>query len=92
VIAADQPVSARDDTGRRLESDGGRTSVTGVVLCLVTAVCNAGGVVCQKLALRRASAVHVTTFGCFTGTEACLPFAGSCCPSSVRHTIRAGTI
>jgi len=42
--------------------------------------------------LRYASAVQVTTFGCFTGTAACLPFAGSCCPSSVRHTIRAGTI
>jgi hypothetical protein len=29
----------------------------------------------QKLALRHA-AVQVTTFGCFTGTAACLPFAG----------------
>jgi drug/metabolite transporter (DMT)-like permease len=58
------------------ESDGGRTSVTGVVLCLVAAVCYAAGVVCQKLALRHASAVQVTAFGCFTGTAACLPFAG----------------
>ena len=58
------------------ESDGGRTSVIGVVLCLVAAVCYAAGVVCQKLALRHASAVQVTTFGCFTGTAACLPFAG----------------
>ena len=49
------------------ESDGGRTSVISVVLCLVAAVCYAGGVVR-------------------------LPFAGSCCPSSVRHTIRAGAI
>jgi hypothetical protein len=32
--------------------------------------------VCQKLALRHASAVQVTTFGCFTGTAACLPLAG----------------
>ena len=58
------------------ESDGGRTSVTGVVLCLVAAVCYAGGVVRQKLALRHASAVQVTTFGCFTGAAARLPFAG----------------
>jgi hypothetical protein len=36
----------------------------------------AGGVVCQKLALRHASAVQVATFGCFTGTAACLSFAG----------------
>ena len=58
------------------ESDGGRTSVTGVVLCLVAAVCYAGGVVCQQLALRHASAVQITTFGCFTGASARLPFAG----------------
>ena len=58
------------------ESSGGRTSVIGVVLCLVAAVCYAIGVVCQKLALRHASAVQVTVFGCFTGTAACLPFAG----------------
>ena len=58
------------------ESDGGRTSVTGVMLCLVAAVCYAGGVVRQKLALRHASAVQVTTFGCFTGAAAGLSFAG----------------
>jgi drug/metabolite transporter (DMT)-like permease len=58
------------------ESGGGRTSVAGVLLCLVAAVCYASGVVFQKPALRHASAVQVTTFGCFTGTVACLPFAG----------------
>ena len=47
-----------------------------MVLCLVAAVCYAAGVVCQKLALRHASAVQVIAFGCFTGTAACLPFAG----------------
>ena len=57
------------------ESDGGRTSVIGVVLCLVAAACYATGVVCQKLALRYASAVQVITFDCFTGTAAFLPFA-----------------
>jgi drug/metabolite transporter (DMT)-like permease len=30
----------------------------------------------QKPALGHASAVQVTTFGCFVGTAACLPFAG----------------
>jgi drug/metabolite transporter (DMT)-like permease len=58
------------------ESGGGRTSVIGVVLCVVAAVCYAAGVVFQKPALGHASAVQVTTFGCFVGTVACLPFAG----------------
>jgi drug/metabolite transporter (DMT)-like permease len=57
-------------------SGGGRTSVIGVVLCVVAAVCYAAGVVFQKPALGHASAVQVTTFGCFAGTAACLPFAG----------------
>jgi drug/metabolite transporter (DMT)-like permease len=58
------------------ESGGGRTSVLGVALCVVAAVCYAAGVVFQKPALGHASAIQVTTFGCFTGTAACLPFAG----------------
>jgi len=58
------------------ESGGGRSSVLGVVLCVVAAVCYAAGVVFQKPALGHASAVQVTTFGCFAGTAACLPFAG----------------
>lgn len=57
-------------------SDGGRSSVLGVLLCLLAAVTYAGGVVCQKPALRHASALQVTTFGCLVGTVACLPFAG----------------
>jgi drug/metabolite transporter (DMT)-like permease len=57
-------------------SDGGRASIVGVLLCLLAAVAYAGGVVCQKPALKHASAVQVTTFGCFVGTAACLPFAG----------------
>jgi drug/metabolite transporter (DMT)-like permease len=55
---------------------GGRNSVIGVMLCVVAAVCYAAGVVFQKPALGHASAIQVTTFGCFTGTAACLPFAG----------------
>ena len=47
-----------------------------MLLCLVAAVCYAAGVVFQKPALGHASAVQVTTFGCFAGTAACLPFAG----------------
>ena len=31
---------------------------------------------CQKPALGHASAIQVTTFGCFAGTTVCLPFAG----------------
>jgi drug/metabolite transporter (DMT)-like permease len=57
------------------EAGGGRTSVVGVVLCVVAAVCYAAGVVFQKPALGYASPVQVTTFGCFAGTVACLPFA-----------------
>ncbi|WP_433247634.1 DMT family transporter [Streptosporangium sp. CA-135522] len=57
-------------------SDGGRASILGVLLCLLAAVAYAGGVVCQKPALKHASALQVTTFGCFVGTVGCLPFAG----------------
>ncbi|MFF9769298.1 DMT family transporter [Streptomyces sp. NPDC053086] len=57
-------------------SSGGGSSVLGVALCLVAAVGYAFGVVAQKPALGRASALQVTTFGCLVGAVACLPFAG----------------
>jgi drug/metabolite transporter (DMT)-like permease len=57
-------------------SSGGRSSLTGVLLCLLAAVAYAFGVVSQKPALRHASAVQVTAFGCFIGTAVCLPFSG----------------
>lgn len=57
-------------------SSGGGSSVLGVALCLVAAVGYAFGVVAQKPALGRASALQVTTFGCLVGVVACLPFAG----------------
>ncbi|MEU9441575.1 DMT family transporter [Streptomyces sp. NPDC048304] len=57
-------------------SGGGGASVLGVVLCLLAAVAYAAGVVAQKPALERASALQVTTFGCLVGAVACLPFAG----------------
>ncbi|MFC7532293.1 DMT family transporter [Actinoplanes sp. GCM10030250] len=57
-------------------SEGGRSSILGVLLCLVAAVTYAAGVVAQKPALRHASALQATTFGCVIGAVACLPFAG----------------
>ncbi|MFF8194170.1 DMT family transporter [Streptomyces bobili] len=57
-------------------SGGGGSSLLGVVLCLLAAVAYAGGVVAQKPALGRASALQVTTFGCLVGALMCLPFAG----------------
>ncbi|WP_416962760.1 DMT family transporter [Streptomyces sp. Agncl-13] len=57
-------------------SGNGGSSVLGVVLCLLAAVAYAGGVVAQKPALARASALQVTTFGCLVGAVMCLPFAG----------------
>ncbi|MEV4232525.1 DMT family transporter [Streptomyces bobili] len=57
-------------------SGGGGSSLLGVVLCLLAAVAYAGGVVAQKPALGRASALQVTTFGCLVGALMCLPFTG----------------
>ncbi|WP_394826113.1 DMT family transporter [Pendulispora albinea] len=58
-------------------SDHGRSSIFGVLLCVFAAVSYAAGVICQKPALRHASALQVTTFGCMVGAICCLPFAGS---------------
>jgi drug/metabolite transporter (DMT)-like permease len=57
-------------------SRGGHASVLGVALCLVAAVTYAAGVVAQKPALKHATALQATTFGCVIGAVACLPFAG----------------
>ncbi|WP_205650315.1 DMT family transporter [Actinoplanes solisilvae] len=57
-------------------SGGGQSSVLGVLLCLVAAITYAAGVVAQKPALKHASALQATTFGCLIGAVACLPFAG----------------
>ncbi|MBL7259496.1 DMT family transporter [Paractinoplanes lichenicola] len=57
-------------------SGAGRASVLGVLLCLVAAITYASGVVAQKPALRHATALQATTFGCLIGAIACLPFAG----------------
>ena len=55
------------------ESGGGRASLLGVGMCLLAAVSYATAVVAQKPALRHASALQVTTFGCFIGTAAAAP-------------------
>jgi drug/metabolite transporter (DMT)-like permease len=57
-------------------STGRSPSLLGLMLCLLAAVSYAVAVVSQKPALRHASALQVTTFGCAVGTIACLPFAG----------------
>ncbi|MBT2454859.1 DMT family transporter [Streptomyces sp. ISL-86] len=56
-------------------SNGGSSSVTGVLLCLVAALAYGAGVVSQKPALKYASPIQVTTYGCFVGTAVTLPFA-----------------
>ncbi|MBW1599333.1 DMT family transporter [Streptomyces sp. JJ38] len=57
-------------------ADVGGASVLGVLLCLLAAVTYAAGVVAQKPALRSATPLQVTFFGCVAGTVACLPFVG----------------
>ncbi|QIS14879.1 DMT family transporter [Nocardia arthritidis] len=57
-------------------SGGGGSAVLGVVLCLIAAAAWAISVVVQKPALKYASPLQVTTFGCVVGMIACLPFAG----------------
>jgi len=57
-------------------SGNGQSSILGVALCLVAAVTYAAGVVAQKPALKHATALQATTFGCVIGAVACLPFAG----------------
>jgi drug/metabolite transporter (DMT)-like permease len=58
------------------ESGGGRASLLGVAMCVVAAASYATAVVSQKPALRHASALQITTFGCLIGTLATLAFAG----------------
>ncbi|WP_052230411.1 DMT family transporter [Streptomyces sp. CT34] len=57
-------------------SSGGSSSVLGVLLCLLAAVTYGAGVVSQKPALRHATPIQATTFGCLIGAVACLPFSG----------------
>ncbi|MFW6689799.1 DMT family transporter [Streptomyces sp. MAR4 CNX-425] len=57
-------------------SDGGSSSLGGVLLCLLAAATYASGVVSQKPALAHASPLQATAYGCMTGAVLCLPFAG----------------
>lgn len=66
---------------------GDGTDLLGVVFCLVAAVTYAIGVLCQKVVLRRLSAMQVTWLACTIGAVACLPFA----PSLVDEAGRAST-
>ncbi|MFJ6797997.1 DMT family transporter [Streptomyces sp. NPDC091268] len=60
-----------------LSTSGGESaSLSGVLLCLVAALAYGAGVVSQKPALKYASPIQVTTYGCFVGTAFTLPFAG----------------
>jgi drug/metabolite transporter (DMT)-like permease len=56
-------------------SAGRHPSLAGVLLCLLAAASYSLAVVSQKPALRHASALQVTTFGCAVGALACLPFS-----------------
>ncbi|MFF4013362.1 DMT family transporter [Streptomyces sp. NPDC001717] len=56
-------------------SKGDSSSLAGVLLCLLAALTYGAGVVSQKPALRHASPIQVTTYGCFVGTAVTLPFA-----------------
>lgn len=57
-------------------SGGGSSSILGLALCLLAAVAYGCGVVFQKPALRHATPMQVTTYGCLIGAVACLPFSG----------------
>ncbi|MFG3226839.1 DMT family transporter [Kitasatospora sp. NPDC048194] len=56
-------------------SGSGGSSVLGIVLCVLAAAAYAAGVVSQKPALRHASPLQTTAFGCLVGAVACLPFS-----------------
>jgi drug/metabolite transporter (DMT)-like permease len=50
---------------------------TGPLLCVVAAAAYAGGVVAQKVVLRRVTALQTTFLCCAVGAVACLPFGPS---------------
>jgi drug/metabolite transporter (DMT)-like permease len=59
----------------------------GIALCIIAAAAYAAGVVAEKPALERASALSVTWLACTIGAVACLPYA----PSLV-HELRHATL
>ncbi|MFI6901489.1 DMT family transporter [Nonomuraea sp. NPDC050394] len=70
-------------------SEGGASSVLGVGLCVLAAVSWAVAIMAQKPALKYASALQVTTYGCLVGTIACLPFAGQLVTEAARAPLSA---
>ncbi|MFD9948440.1 DMT family transporter [Nonomuraea sp. NPDC059023] len=70
-------------------SEGGASSVLGVGLCVLAAVSWAVAIMAQKPALKYASALQVTTYGCVVGTIACLPFAGQLVTEAARAPLSA---
>ena len=54
-------------------SDGGSSGSVGALLCLAAALGYAGGVIAQKVALRRVSALQVTFLSCVAATLALTP-------------------
>ncbi|MGI8524093.1 MAG: DMT family transporter [Nocardioides sp.] len=56
---------------------GGDTHVSGVLLCLLSALVYSISLILQKPLVARLSAVQVTWLACSIGTVACLPFSGS---------------
>jgi drug/metabolite transporter (DMT)-like permease len=57
-------------------SEGGDSDVTGVLLCLVSAVVYSVSLILQKPLVARLSAIHVTWLACTVGAVVCLPFVG----------------
>lgn len=70
-------------------SDGGGASILGVALCVVAAASWAAAVLAQKPALKHASALQVTAFGCMIGTVACLPFSGQLITQAAQAPVSA---
>ncbi|GAA2747849.1 DMT family transporter [Kitasatospora cinereorecta] len=58
-----------------IATSSGGGPIGGILLCALAAVTYAVGVVLQKPALRHASPLQATVFGCLTGAAVCLPFA-----------------
>jgi drug/metabolite transporter (DMT)-like permease len=70
-------------------SSGGGAPVTGILLCLLAALSYSIAVVCQKPALRHASALQLTTFGAAVGMVACLPFSAQLAEQAARAPLPA---
>jgi drug/metabolite transporter (DMT)-like permease len=66
---------------------GGAGNTGGVLLCLLAAAAYAGGVVTEKVVLRRVPALQTVFLCCIVGATACAPFL----PAFAREAAAAGT-